>query len=84
MFVVSYHMFVVSHHVFVVSLQAHSSVERAALIGVVRMHKLETDENGALHGDTLQAAIAADNDRGLIPFFVSHQRVSLWRTIRHC
>ncbi|XP_041369157.1 aromatic-L-amino-acid decarboxylase-like [Gigantopelta aegis] len=49
--------------------QSHSSVERAALIGVVKMNKLETDEDGVLHGMALQNAIAADKEKGLIPFF---------------
>ncbi|XP_076454706.1 aromatic-L-amino-acid decarboxylase-like [Babylonia areolata] len=50
--------------------QAHSSVERAGLIGAVRMRKLETDEKGSLRGATLQAAILEDKAKGLVPFFV--------------
>ena len=51
--------------------QSHSSVERAGLIGAVRMRKLETDEKGSLRGPTLQAAILEDKAKGLLPFFVS-------------
>nr|KAG5692735.1 hypothetical protein BaRGS_033846 [Batillaria attramentaria] len=50
--------------------QAHSSVERAGLIGAVRMRKLETDEKGSLRGPTLKAAILEDKAKGLLPFFV--------------
>ncbi|XP_076455371.1 aromatic-L-amino-acid decarboxylase-like isoform X2 [Babylonia areolata] len=51
--------------------QAHSSVERAGLIGAVRMRKLETDEKGSLRGATLQAAILEDKAKGLVPFFIA-------------
>ncbi|KAL8612127.1 hypothetical protein ACOMHN_021940 [Nucella lapillus] len=50
--------------------QAHSSVERAGLIGAVPMRKLETDEKGSLRGSTLQAAILEDKAKGLVPFFL--------------
>ncbi|PVD22245.1 hypothetical protein C0Q70_18053 [Pomacea canaliculata] len=50
--------------------QAHSSVERAGLIGAVRMRKLETDEKGSLRGPALQEAILEDKAKGFIPFFV--------------
>ncbi|KAK3087862.1 hypothetical protein FSP39_011631 [Pinctada imbricata] len=50
--------------------QAHSSVERAGLIGGVPMRMLETDSKGALRGETLQLAIQRDKAAGLIPFFV--------------
>lgn len=46
-------------------------MERAGLIGAVRMRKLDTDDKGALRGPTLQAAILEDKARGLLPFFVS-------------
>ena len=46
-------------------------MERAGLIGAVRMRKLETDEKGSLRGPTLQAAILEDKAKGLLPFFVS-------------
>ena len=54
------------------SLQSHSSVERAGLIAAVKMRKLETDENYALRGLTLQHAIDEDRAKGLVPIFVRH------------
>ncbi|KAL8596760.1 hypothetical protein ACOMHN_053856 [Nucella lapillus] len=52
------------------SEQAHSSVEKAAMIGGVRMRHLPTDEKRSLRGVTLKAAILEDKAKGLIPFFV--------------
>lgn len=51
--------------------QAHSSVEKAALIGLVRMRFIEADENLSLRGPALQEAIEEDIKNGLIPFWVS-------------
>lgn len=51
--------------------QAHSSVEKAALIGLVRMRFIEADENLSLRGPALEAAIKEDINNGLIPFWVS-------------
>ena len=39
------------------SKEAHSSVEKAAMIGMVKLRILETDSKFRLRGDTLQAAI---------------------------
>lgn len=50
--------------------QAHSSVEKAGLIGLVKMRFLHSDGNLSLRGDTLQEAITADREMGLIPFYV--------------
>ncbi|CAO1398756.1 unnamed protein product [Diamesa serratosioi] len=50
--------------------QAHSSVEKAALIGLVRMRFIEADENLSLRGMALQEAIEEDLANGLIPFWV--------------
>ncbi len=50
--------------------QAHSSVEKAALVAITRLHILPTDENSCLRGDTLRKAIEKDKQDGLIPFFV--------------
>ncbi|XP_035685126.1 aromatic-L-amino-acid decarboxylase-like [Branchiostoma floridae] len=50
--------------------QAHSSVERAAMLGAVRCRKLQTDEDLALRGAVLQAAIQEDRAQGLLPFCV--------------
>ncbi|KAE8741117.1 hypothetical protein FOCC_FOCC013375 [Frankliniella occidentalis] len=51
--------------------QAHSSVERAGLLGGVRLRLLPADEDTyALRGDTLRQAIQKDRADGLIPFYV--------------
>ncbi|KAK6196103.1 hypothetical protein SNE40_001392 [Patella caerulea] len=50
--------------------QAHSSVEKASLLGAVNMRILESDNTGAFRGDTLMKAIKADKAKGLVPFFV--------------
>ncbi|KAG7273712.1 hypothetical protein CRUP_003540 [Coryphaenoides rupestris] len=51
------------------SEQAHSSVERAALIGGVAMRKVPTDDNFSVRGKTLEKMVAEDKAAGLIPFF---------------
>ena len=51
--------------------QAHSSVEKAGLIGLVKLRYIESDENLCLRGDKLREAIKRDRDSGLIPFYVS-------------
>ncbi|XP_054279364.1 histidine decarboxylase [Macrosteles quadrilineatus] len=50
--------------------QAHSSVEKAGLIGLVKMRYIESDENLSLRGDRLREAIARDREKGLVPFFL--------------
>ncbi|KAF4519118.1 hypothetical protein B566_EDAN010540 [Ephemera danica] len=50
--------------------QAHSSVEKAGLIGLVKMRYIECDENLTLRGDRLREAIRHDREKGLIPFFL--------------
>ncbi|KAI8491606.1 hypothetical protein Bbelb_308060 [Branchiostoma belcheri] len=50
--------------------QAHSSVERAAMLGAVRCRKLQSSEDLALTGPVLQAALQEDRAHGLMPFFV--------------
>jgi len=45
-------------------------VEKAGLIGLVKMNLLMSDENLRLRGVILRDAIAEDKQRGLIPFFV--------------
>ena len=52
-------------------MQAHSSVEKAGLIGLVKMRLLPCDDDLSLRGDTLQEAIDRDRKDGLIPFYVS-------------
>ncbi|XP_014671545.1 PREDICTED: tyrosine decarboxylase-like [Priapulus caudatus] len=53
------------------SKEAHSSVEKAAMICLVKIRILETDEEYALRGEVLSEAIKEDKDVGLIPFYVS-------------
>ncbi|XP_055991381.1 histidine decarboxylase [Sorex fumeus] len=50
--------------------QAHSSVEKAGLISLVKMRFLPVDDNFSLRGETLQRAIEEDRERGLVPVFV--------------
>ncbi|RWS16835.1 histidine decarboxylase-like protein [Dinothrombium tinctorium] len=50
--------------------QAHSSVEKAGLIGLVKMRYIESDENLSIRADKLKEAIHRDKENGLIPFFV--------------
>ena len=52
--------------------EAHSSVEKAALLSLVQLRKLEThacDEYG-LRAEALHKAIEEDTKNGLIPFFL--------------
>ncbi|KAJ8726414.1 hypothetical protein PYW07_001112 [Mythimna separata] len=50
--------------------QAHSSVERAGLLGGVKLRALQPDGKRRLRGDTLKDAIEEDVRNGLIPFYV--------------
>nr|BAM35936.1 dopamine decarboxylase [Lymnaea stagnalis] len=52
------------------SEEAHSSVVRASLIGMVQMKSLPTDDKGSLRGSELESAIIKDKEQGLIPFFL--------------
>jgi len=51
--------------------QAHSSVERAGLLGGVKFRQLDVDERYKLRGDTFAEAIRKDKEQGFIPFYVS-------------
>lgn len=51
------------------SAQAHSSVERAGLLGAVKFRALEPDTRLSLRGSTLEKAIEEDRAKGLIPFY---------------
>lgn len=51
--------------------QAHSSVERAGLLGGVKLRSVPADANNQLRGETLEQFIREDLDKGLIPFYVS-------------
>ncbi|KAG8282230.1 hypothetical protein J6590_040462 [Homalodisca vitripennis] len=61
--------------------QAHSSVEKAGLIGLVKMRYIESDDNLSLRGDKLEEAIKKDREKGLVPFFLSTPVLSLVETI---
>ncbi|XP_075413643.1 aromatic-L-amino-acid decarboxylase isoform X4 [Tenrec ecaudatus] len=50
--------------------QAHSSVERAGLIGGVKIKAIPSDGKFAMRGSALQEALERDKAAGLIPFFV--------------
>ncbi|XP_046470775.1 aromatic-L-amino-acid decarboxylase [Neodiprion pinetum] len=52
------------------SCQAHSSVERAGILGGVQFRLLDVDQKYKLRGDTLADAIREDREKGLIPFYV--------------
>lgn len=49
--------------------QAHSSVERAGLLGGIQMRKLKANDQHKLRGDVLEAAIKEDLAAGKIPFY---------------
>lgn len=53
------------------SKEAHSCVEKAAKILLVKLRILEPDENGSLRKETLIDAMEKDKANGLVPFFVS-------------
>ena len=50
--------------------QAHSSVEKSALVAITRIRLLSSDDKLSLRGETLRKAIEQDQKDGLIPFFV--------------
>ncbi|XP_076086105.1 aromatic-L-amino-acid decarboxylase-like [Mytilus galloprovincialis] len=49
---------------------AHSCVEKAGMIGLVKMRQLDVDEHFSLRGHVLERAIEEDRRLGLIPFYV--------------
>jgi aromatic-L-amino-acid/L-tryptophan decarboxylase len=57
-------------HCFLLADQAHSSVERAGLLGGIKMRKLEAGADLKLHGEVFEAAVKEDLAAGLIPFYV--------------
>jgi glutamate/tyrosine decarboxylase-like PLP-dependent enzyme len=50
---------------------AHSCVEKAGMIAMVKIRLLDHDENYALRGSIVEMAVKDDRSNGLIPFFVS-------------
>jgi len=53
------------------SKEAHSCVEKAAMIAFVKLRILDPDEHLSLRGNTLAQAMEEDRALGLVPFFVS-------------
>ncbi|XP_054286452.1 tyrosine decarboxylase [Macrosteles quadrilineatus] len=53
------------------SKEAHSCVEKAAMISFVKLRILEPDDKCSLRGATLRQAMEEDEAMGQIPFFVS-------------
>jgi len=45
-------------------------VEKAGLIGLVKLRYIESDENLSLRGDKLKETIKNDREAGLVPFFL--------------
>lgn len=52
------------------SKEAHSSVEKAAKMALVKLRIIEADERGRMRVDLLRQAIQNDANAGLTPFFV--------------
>ncbi|XP_055701578.1 aromatic-L-amino-acid decarboxylase [Phlebotomus papatasi] len=52
------------------SREAHSSIEKAAKMAIIKLRILDTDSRGSFRGETLRAAIEKDVKDGLTPFFV--------------
>merc|ERR1712035_28411 len=53
------------------SKEAHSCVEKASMIGFVKIRILEPDANNQLTGEILRKAMEEDMSNGLHPFFVT-------------
>lgn len=56
-------------------------MEKAGLIGLVKLRYIESDEKLSLRGDKLREAIQRDRDNGLVPFFVSNLAFGLFNTV---
>ena len=52
------------------SKQAHSCIERAALLGHMTMRVVDTDNLFSMRGDALRECVRKDKARGLVPCFV--------------
>lgn len=53
------------------SREAHSCVEKDAMIAFVKIRILGADKNGSLNANSLIEAMEEDTNDGLMPFFVS-------------
>lgn len=47
-------------------------MERAGLLGGIKLRLLDADEKRKLRGETLLKAIREDREAGLIPFYVRY------------
>uniref|UniRef100_A0A6Q2YGZ7 Aromatic-L-amino-acid decarboxylase n=1 Tax=Esox lucius TaxID=8010 RepID=A0A6Q2YGZ7_ESOLU len=65
--------------------QAHCSVERAGMIGGVRMKKIPTKQSNkyAVHGETFLKMIQEDKAAGLIPFYVRTEHTTFFERTKH-
>uniref|UniRef100_H2YN37 Aromatic-L-amino-acid decarboxylase n=1 Tax=Ciona savignyi TaxID=51511 RepID=H2YN37_CIOSA len=61
---------VLSRMVVYTSNCSHSSVERAGLLAMIKIRKLDAGREGVLRGKTLQEAIDEDKKNNKIPTFV--------------
>ena len=52
------------------SSEAHSCVEKAAKLNLVKIRVIEPDSHDSMRGDALEKKIERDIERGLTPFFV--------------
>jgi tyrosine decarboxylase len=52
------------------SSEAHSSVQKAAIMNLVEFRTIKPDKNDSMRGEALEKAIAEDVKAGLTPFFV--------------
>lgn len=50
--------------------QSHSSVERAGLLGGIKLRPIKADKNNQMRGEALEEAIKEDIAAGYIPFYV--------------
>ncbi|XP_072174382.1 aromatic-L-amino-acid decarboxylase-like [Diadema setosum] len=50
--------------------QAHSSLEKNAVLAMVKLRHVPSDQKLSLRGEALRAAISQDREHGLIPFYV--------------
>jgi len=46
-------------------------VRKAAMISMVKIRFIEYDQDQSMRGETLEKAIQADLEQGLIPFYVN-------------
>jgi aromatic-L-amino-acid decarboxylase len=60
-----------------INIKAHSCVEKAGMIAMVKIRLLDTDENYSMRGSTVEKALKDDRSNGFIPFFVSYIEIEL-------